>query len=273
MIRILIYSLLSSIVFTACKSTEKIIDVPWYISESNADFSTYSVTDTLQKYDKINLKEVKNKANFLAFLSDLNYLNDRPEKGDELIKAAFEVDSLGLCKEYVVPLSRYLFKNTPYRKTSIPGVFTSNFDQYTSIYTKCIDHVELKHPKSSEQTFLKEYLWIKYIIILDQWYRIVNKREFDSDGQLKYDKYCRDKLDEIFRDREYPGIKDVRDDLNTIIFHSEDCEWSHRWLKIYIKSYKNDKFLSRHLKHFLYRSTCKDKPETVNLIKATLLEL
>ena len=196
MIRTLLYWTILLLTFTSCKTEKETVNVPWYISENDTDFANYSFADTLQKYNKINPERVENKANFLAFLSDLNYLNDNKKEGDKLIEAAFEVDSLELCERYTLPLSKYLFRQSPYRKTSIPGIFKNNFDQYISIYTKCTDHVELKRPKSSEFISLKDRLWLDYIRILDQWYR-ANKREREMDGekQREYDKYCRNKLD------------------------------------------------------------------------------
>jgi len=272
MIRALFYSTLLFILI-ACDPSKEVVNVPWYISERDADFSNYSAVDTLKKYDKISLNKVQNKANFLVFLSDLNYLNGKSQKGNQLIEAAFEADSVTLCNKYAVPLSRYLFRDSPYRKTSVPGVFSGNFDQYVSTYTKCMDNEELKRPEAPDQTFLKEHLWVRYLRILDQWYRIPNKREFDLDKQLKNDKYCQDKLDEIFQNKEYPSIKDIRSTLRTLILHSENCEWSHRWLKKYIAAFKDDKFLSKHLDHFLYRSSCREEQQTIDLIQKTQSEL
>jgi len=240
---------------------------------NDTDFSNYSVIDTLQKYDEIDIEQAQNKANILAFLSDLNYLSGNIEEGNKLIEAAFEADSLALCEEYAVPLSKYLLRESPYRKTSVPGIFKGNFDQYISVYTKCINHEGLKRSEPSELISLSDYLWLNYIRILDQWYRIANKREMDGERQREYDKYCQDKLDEIFEGKAYPGTRDLRGILNVMILHSEDCDWSYKWLKKYIEAYKDDKFLSRHLNHFLYRSTCRDNQKTIDLINKTLSKI
>jgi len=270
--RILFCSFL--LIFVACKAEKEVLDLPWYISESDADFPNYSVIDTLRKYDKIDIDRVENKANFLAFLSDLNYLNNNTQEGNELIEAAFEADSLELCYRYALPLSKYLFKQNPYRKTSIPGIFKHNFDQYISIYTKCAAHEKLKSPKSSELINLEDRLWIEYIMVLDQWYR-PHKREMNGEKQSEYDKYCRDKLDEIFENKPFPSVRDISIAVRVMIIHSVDCDWSYKWLKKYIAAYKDDKLLSKQLRHFLTyeNSACRNEPEIVELVEKTLSEL
>ncbi len=274
MIRTLTYLMLLFLIFASCKTEKKVINVPWYVSVNDTDFANYSFADTLKKYQKIDIERVQNKANFLAFLSDLNYLNDNVEEGDKLIEAAFEADSIELCKRYTLRLSKYLFKANPYRKTSIPGIFKKNFDQYAAVYIKCADHTELKGFEPSDLIRLEDRLWLAYLSVLDQWYR-VHKREMNGEKQREYDRYCRSKLDEIFGDKTYPKVRKIKSNLSTLIIHSEDCDWSYKWLKKYIETYKDDKLLSKYLRHLLKYEGCpcgKD-PKIIEIVEKTLSEL
>ena len=245
------------------------ISIPWYISKPAMSEATYNVQDTLDKY--LALKET-NSPSYHSFLSDLYYLSGNKDEGQQHLKKAFELDSLAFCKYYIIPIYKYVSQSRPEREMSIPVIIEHDFEYFIEL----VQISGYKNPKLADKLTTSEihqdYLKLNMLNIFDQWYRIPT-RTFDRERQLIYDNYCQEYLDKFFYSKSFVNTPDARGNINAIILHAENCEWSGRWIKKYYEELVDYSRIKNHLQHYLYRSSCRENEEIRKEVKALIDKL
>lgn len=251
---------------------KKNLDIPWYVKEriKKDRLSNYNYRDSLEKYNAYHKKEIENLGNYYSYLSNLNFIENPSNKKDALqfLNKAFELDSLSFCNNLIAESYQYLKPNgRPYRRYTMPFILDLDLDYFISCLKECqAINNQPEFDFNEEQELM---LHLHYILLKDQWFRIPSKKA-NPKRQQQFDRENRKALDELFEQFDFPvDNEDLKENIFTLLLHSTDCEWTGKWLGIYMEKYRGYEKYEKHLKHFLWRSSCSN-PELEKLIQEEL---
>jgi len=246
------YILLAScFFFFSCKKEPIIIDVPWQISLDASQAVNYSVSDTLAKYNTIGVDDVINKAQFLTFMSNLKAMAKDSVQIRENLREAFKIDSISVCENLLKPIHKYLLLERPDRNTTMSPILDYEMDYVIELFKKCNFQIPERKEVSEENARL--LYWCSYIIIRDQWFR-VPQREADWDVQTKIDEENQKIFEQIFTEKNFPKEQNFKEILQVLLLHSNNAEWTFKWLKTYLNLYEMDPQTFSFITHFNNRS-------------------
>lgn len=255
---------------TSCRSQEaRELSVPWYISEriQTGDIENYNFADSLSKYKVYGDFKLSNRAKYISYITDLEFkINKKPKT--ELIKQidfSYNNDKQKFCDNLISPALKYIKPiNRPDRRYSKPYIIDLDMDYFIK---KCIDCNLLSDSTDTNQEIgnLKLY----NIKLKDQWYRNP-QRKANPILQAQYDDENREELDKL-HDAKLVKLerKEIRSSIYILLLHSTDCNWTRKWLKIYFEHCNNYSRYIDNLKHFLWRSSCKDET-TIDMVKSEI---
>ena len=249
------------IVFISCSSKNKTVrdDFPYLLSFTDNKFKNYNFNDTLVKYIAYNDKncDIVNKTSYYSFMSNLYSFKEDSVAAYRSIMKAIDIDKEEVCKNFIHPMCNYLNQERPGRRKSIPPFLNTNFSTFLNMLKKC-DSPECLMNITDIGVNPDLYLRLKYISLLDQWYRIP-ERKMDAEVQNYFDAFCRRELNQINESFSLNNnVLEVQSIIYVILLHSDDCEWSKTWLHRYYEIFKDSKFIDEHLRHFVRRSDCID---------------
>jgi len=255
---------------SSCQNQEvKKLDVPWYISEriKTGDIENYNFMDSLSKYKIYQDFKLSNKAKYNSYITDLEFKTKNKSKS-ELIKQidySYNENKEMFCNKLIAPSLEYVKPiQRPDRRYSKPYVIDLDFDYFIK---RCMDCKLLSDSIALNMQIGK--LKLSNIMLKDQWYRIPN-RIMNQELQTQYDNENRKELDKIYTDNFLKlNDKEIRSNIYILLLHSDDCEWTRKWLRIYFKHCSNYEKYIDNLNHFLWRSSCKDE-ETVKMVKVEI---
>lgn len=239
----------------SCKTEPIFIDVPWQIALDDSQAINYNLADTLEKYNNIDVDDVPNKAQFLSFKANLNAMAKDSVQVKESLQEAFKIDAAGVCENLLKPIHKYLLLERPDRNTTMAPVLDYEMDYVIELFKKC--NLQIPERKGVEKMNARLFYWACYIRIRDQWYR-VPEREADWDVQTRIDIENQKLFDKIFSESNYPNEDYFKWFLQVLLLHSNTADWTHKWLKVYLDEYENDKQTLPFLMHFNRRSYVAD---------------
>ncbi len=259
--------LLVFLIFPACQAQEnEILKVPWFVQQRvyNEGLDAYAYQDSLRRYGDLSIEEVINESNYYSYLANLIYAASPERKNEikQLLEAAFNADSIGFCANHIEKVYNYLKPiNRPHRRYSMPFIVDFNLNYFLELRQRCEvccsgndSYEEIK-----ELNYKDLFLSIAYISLRDQWHRIPQRKP-EPEKQIEFDSLNRVLLDTLITKYELPkGDKKIRSTIFVSLLHSTDCDWTDKWIKIYMDYYRGYEKYESHLKHFLWRSDCTDK--------------
>lgn len=259
----LILRLLIFATIISCKVKKYDVNVPWLIQvEFDGDIPYRStIQDSIKKYETLKVKNVNNRSNYYAFLANLIFLdNPTSKKIPELITWSFEADSVQFCQNIIKPCYSYLIKDNPKRNYEPPFLIEHDFSLLLGYLDRCqsccVDSASFEKLKKVQNK--NYYLSLQWLSLNDQKYRIPG-RETKRYLQVEIDSLNQLALDSLLLKYGEPNEEVFRSTIYVSILHSEDCEWTKKWLKIYMDNYHDTRFFDKHMNHFLYRSTCSNE--------------
>ncbi len=234
------------------------LDVPYFVKlrVDKDGTAPYAYQDSLAIYQAIKTKHISNPSPYFSYLANLQCATMSVDSTAirSLVERSIQADSITFCKELIRPAYDYLLEGRPHRRYAIPYILDFDFDYFFELKKACITCCTSSMP---EETLQEEYvdLYMGYIKIRDQWHRIPS-RQSNRAKMLQLDAENRQLLDKLFKQRPLPSKTALRSLLFTFILHSEDCDWTERWLKKYMANYRGYKNYKDNLQHFLWRSSC-----------------
>lgn len=265
--RIIFRYIILVLLITSCQNQEVTkLDVPWYINEriKTGYIENYNFIDSLSKYKGFRDFKLVNKAKYNSYITDLEFKTNSKTKSELLkqIDYSYNEDRELFCDKLIVPALKYVTpSNRPDRRYSKPYVIDLDFDYFIK---KCKDCKLLSDSLPLKMQIGK--LKLSNIMLKDQWYRIPN-RIMNQELQTQYDIENRHELDKMYYDNLLQlDDKKIRSNIYILLLHSDDCEWTTKWLKIYFEHCSSYEKYTDNLQHFLWRSSCKDE-ETIKMVK------
>ncbi|MGB3342916.1 MAG: hypothetical protein WBA61_03310 [Aequorivita sp.] len=262
--KILKVTVLSLLLF-GCEPKKIEVDVPWFISLSDADINSYNITDTLKKYDELVIENIINKAQFLSFKANLSAMAKDSANVKKYLQLAVKEDSMAICKNLAGPLSLYLGKSDPNRETSIPPLLDYELDYLVGLFYSCGSEDVKKRNLSRENA--KLFYSMRYIRIRDHWYRSP-LREMDEDLQAGIDKENRKFFQNLFLVKEYYQENYFKGVLMLLVAHSDDELWTKKWLTFYFENYGNEPQTPNFIRQFRRRSPLVNNPIIEDILSA-----
>jgi hypothetical protein len=260
------YILFASCLFLfSCKKEPTAIDVPWQISLDDSQAINYSVSDTLEKYNNIDADDVINKAQFLSFMANLKAMAKDSVHVKEYLREAFKIDSAGVCKNLLEPIHKYLLLERPDRNTSMSPILDYEMDYVIELFKKC--NFQIPERKQVSEENARFLYWWSYIRVRDQWFR-VPQREADWDVQTRIDEENQKIFDQIFTEKKFPKEKYFETGLQVLLLHSNNADWTYKWLKFYLDTNKVDSKTYMFVSHFNNRSFVSDDPRIREIVIA-----
>ena len=248
----------------ACHSQEIKLDVPWYVKQRIKDDGTvdYQYQDSLSKYKKIDPEKTEEKGQIYSYMSNLYYETKTKGKNEilHLVEQSFLTEPNKFCTHLIQPALKYLSPDArPYKRFNMPYIIDLDLDYFLD---KCNQCGFLDKNESREETKLH----MSYIMLKDQWFR-VPMRTANPEVQAQYDAQNRAALDKLNKSKliDY-SQDDIRSDIFVLLLHSTDCDWTKKWLDIYIEKYTWYAKYKDNLNHFLWRSSCVNESIS-NLVK------
>lgn len=254
---------LLSFLLLGCESNSVEVDVPWFLSMSDADLSSYNISDTLQKYDGYPIENVINKAQFLSFKTNLSAMAKDSVHAKKYLHMAVKEDSSAICKNLAEPLSHYLGERGPTRENSIPPILDYELDYLIDLFYSCGDQTIKKRNLSRENERL--FYWMRYIRLRDDWYRSPNRKS-DWDLQTKIDIENQKLFENLFLVNEYHKENFFKGILMLLVAHSNDVDWTSKWLEFYFDTYKNEPQTPVFIRQFRNRSPILDDPKISGIL-------
>ncbi|HLW31730.1 MAG TPA: hypothetical protein VKX40_05685 [Aequorivita sp.] len=254
-----------SFLLLGCESKKNEVDVPWFISLSDADLRTFSISDSIKKYEEIRIENVINKAQFLSYKANLSAMAKDSANTKRYLHLAVKEDSMAICKNVAEPLSLYLGKTGPNREISIPPLLDYELDYLIGLFFSCGSQDVKKRNLSRENARL--FYSMRYIRIRDHWYRSP-LREMDVDLQARIDKENRKLFQNLFLVKEYHQENYFKGALMLLVAHSDDAAWTEKWLRFYFDNYGNEPQTPDFIRHFRKRSSFVDNPKIEGILSA-----
>lgn len=239
----------------SCKREPVIVDVPWQISLDDSQVVNYNIPDTLAKYNTIDVDDIINKAQFLSFMANLKAMAKDSVNVKENLREAFRIDSAGVCENLLKPIHKYLLLERPDRSTTMSPILDYEMDYVIELFKKCNSQIPERKEVSEENARL--LYWCSYIIIRDQWFR-VPQREADWDVQTRIDEENQKIFDQIFTEKNFPKEQNFKEILQVLLLHSNNADWTLKWLKTYLNVYEMDPQTFSFITHFNNRSYVAD---------------
>ena len=252
-----------------CKSNDVqevlLDDFPWYISLHDSLLYQIDLKNELQDYSNLSKSSISENTKYLCYMADLNYVNNETSTARELLNSALKNDSIGVVQNYLQPIYKYLVRDRPDRRKSIPPIVDYDFDHFVELYHDNIS-TELDYYE------LFSNLATCKIRLYDQWYR-VPRREFVMYKQDDLDSLTQVLMDDYFLDTDISQLEHSRSTFSAVILHSKDCDWSKKWILKYFESFKDRDFMKRQLTHYLWRSECRDVLEIKEMVENRIDQL
>lgn len=250
----------------SCQSQEKIsLEIPWYVKQRVKDDGVYhyNFQDSLKKYSAIHPKQVINKGNYFSYLANLHYESNTRDsiKTRQFLEKAYQEDTSGFCIHLIQPSYQYLKPNgRPHRRYTMPFILDYDLEYFLEKAEACKNCPDYQVEEAIDTLeYSRLLLYSSYISIRDQWYRIPS-RTANPDKQTEFDQVNRALMNRLYENNPLPGDdQEIRANIWTLILHSDDCEWTKKWLGIYMATYKGHKRYAEHLNHFLWRSSCNNE--------------
>ena len=255
---------LLSVLLFGCEPKKVEVDVPWFISLSDADLNTYSISDSINKYDELHIENVTNKAQLLSYKANLSAMAKDSVNAKKYLLLAVKEDSTAICQNLVEPLSRYLGDSGPNRENSIPGILDYELDYLINLFYSCGSQVVKKRNLSPENERL--FYWMRYIRLRDNWYRNP-MRETNLDLQRKIDSENRKLFENLFLVQEYHKENYFKGILMLLLAHSDDVDWTIKWLRFYFDNYGNEPHNSVFIREFKNGSPILNNPEIIEILE------
>lgn len=235
-------------------------EFPFLILVSSVEDYSYNVEDTLKKYSVYDAKELgrNTEVNFSCFMSNLWSIEGDTIKASKYLLRALALDRGVVCDRVIAPIVAYLDDERPHRSYNMPSLLITNFGLFLDATSMCglLDSMSSESKQSYELI-----LRIRYLSLLDQWYR-VPERDYNQVVQDSLDIYCRRELDRLYDSQPIPtDILEVQSVIYVVLLHSKDCLWTKKWLQRYYRLYEKSKFMEKHLSHFIWRSDCSSLEE------------
>lgn len=249
--------------FISCKKDPITVDVPWQISLGDFQSISYSVSDTLEKYNNIDADNVINKAQFLSFMANLKAMAKDSVYIKENLREAFIIDSTAVCENLLKPIHKYLLLEEPARSTTMSPILDYEMDYVIELFKKC--NFQIPKRKQVDEENARFFYWLSYIRVRDQWFR-VPQREADWDVQTRIDFENQKILDQIFTVENYPNHQYFKEILMVLLLHSDNADWTFKWLKTYLDVYEMDSQTFGFINHFNNRSYVSDDPRIRELV-------
>lgn len=126
-----------------CKNQPPIhVDVPWYISLriSNDRSFDYHFSDSLAKFELMDIDRVQNKGQFYSYLANLHFVtqSENVKQVNHFIGFAFKSDSINSCKKLILPAYEYLKPNgRPYRRFTMPYLLDYDLNYFLRMLERC----------------------------------------------------------------------------------------------------------------------------------------
>ena len=255
--------LVSCLFLFSCIKVPITIDVPWQIALNDSQAVNNMVADTLEKYNNIDADDVVNKAQFLSFMANLKAMAKDSVYVKEYLQEAFNIDSAGVCENLLKPIHKYLLLERPDRKTTMSPILDYEMDYVIELFKKCNFQIpERKEVSDENARFL---YWWSYIRVRDQWFR-VPQREADWDVQTRIDEENQKLFDQIFTEKNFPEDEYFENSLQVLMLHSDNADWTYKWLKFYLDDKKADSKTYIFVKHFSNRSYVSEDPRISEVV-------
>lgn len=241
------------------------VDVPWFISLEDGELDSFNISDSLKKYRDINPNNLINKAQFLSYRSNLNAFGKDSINSRKFIAQSFKTDSIAICKNLILPINNYLIEDRPDREKSIPPILDYNLDYIIDLIDLCDCRIPKRMDIRSENK--RNFYWLKYIILRDQWYRVPERKE-NWQSQTRLDIENQKLLDRLFPKKKYPKDQFFKEVLQVLLLHSSEPEWTGNWLKTYLEIFKGDSQTLPFLSHFMQRSYVSDDLNIIKIVES-----
>ena len=222
-------------------------DVPWFVSVYDSVLVNF---DPKNEFSKLSDSEALNSAKGMCYIADLHYIMGETEIARSLVNSALELDDSETINNYILPIYKYMKRSRPDRRKSIPPIVKFDLEYFTRLYHEEIDTTV------SYNNYLHQFLICK-IRLYDQWYRS-NQRDYISENQDLLDLETQLLMDSSFFNKDLSNYEDARNIFYITILHSKDCDWSKKWIIKFNNDFRGGKYIRNHLKHYLYRSECRD---------------
>lgn len=253
-----------SCLFSSCQKDPVRVDIPWLISLGDSEIVNYKVADTLKKYNGIDADNVINKAQFLSFKANLSAMAKDSTSVRKYLYKAFSIDSTGVYENLLAPIHSYLVQDRPDRKTKMSPILDYELDYVIDLFEKC--NLQVPEGKKVEKENSRLFYWFCYIRLRDQWYR-VPQREADWETQTKIDIENQKLFDQIFIGKNFPEENYFKWFLQVLLLHSDNADWTFKWLNVYLDTFENDQQTLSFISHFNNRSYVSHDPRIQELLK------
>ena len=273
--KLMIYFKLFSLFFILSSCSEvvhKDSSIPWYINERIKDgtIRNYSYADSLTKYQALNNSEIADLNKYKSYLIDLEVKIG--DKSNEELKNEFEVlfrnDKDTICEKLIKPGLKYISPSgRPDRRYSRPYITAIDMDYFID---KCIECDLIEDSLRTPYEIGK--LHLSNIGLKDQWFRMPS-RKMIREIQETYDVQNMERVDELFETNALNLADEyVSHEIYILLLHSEDCNWTKKWIKIFIDNCSSQSKYKRQLGHFLNRSVCEQK-DLIQMVENELKNL
>ena len=247
-------------------------NIPWYINERIKDgtIRNYSYADSLTKYQALNNSEITDLNKYKSYLIDLEVKIGG--KSSEELKNEFELlfrnDKNTICEKLIKPGLKYISPSSrPDRRYSRPYITAIDMDYFID---KCIECDLIEDSLRTPYEIGK--LHLSNIGLKDQWFRMPS-RKMIREIQETYDVQNMEKVDELFETNALNLADEyVSHEIYILLLHSEDCNWTKKWIKIFIENCRNQSRYKRQLNHFLRRSVC-EQSDIIQMVKSEIKSL